>query len=124
MSSRQPSRVSCLPTPPGAAMRSRSAAAAALLASLVVVAPVAAAPGSGSTSIAGKRWDPTLPRATYKTVSVYTSISMDDRTELGATITFPSKDGTTRAPGQFPVVFSMTPYGRDGVCGCPDQTVY
>jgi putative CocE/NonD family hydrolase len=49
---------------------------------------------------------------------------MDDKVQLGATITFPSKDGSTRASGRFPVVFSMTPYGRDGLCGCGSQIVY
>ncbi|MCW2990028.1 MAG: CocE/NonD family hydrolase [Solirubrobacterales bacterium] len=67
---------------------------------------------------------PALPPATYKTISEYRTIAMDDGVELGATITYPSVDGTTRAPGQFPVVLSMTPYGRDGLCGCPLQTVY
>jgi putative CocE/NonD family hydrolase len=67
---------------------------------------------------------PSLPPATYKTVSKYVMIPMDDGVRLGATITFPSPDGSTPAPGRFPVVLSMTPYGRDGVCGCPDQTLY
>src|SRR5437763_1035746 len=50
--------------------------------------------------------------------------SPDDGVRLGATITFPSPDGTTPAGGRFPVVLSMTPYGRDGVCGCSDQTEF
>jgi putative CocE/NonD family hydrolase len=49
---------------------------------------------------------------------------MDDGVRLGATVTFPSRNGTAPAPGRFPVVFSMTPYGRDGVCGCSDQTEF
>lgn len=67
---------------------------------------------------------PPLPPASYQTVSRYVMIPMDDGVSLGATITFPSLDGSSRAPGRFPVVFSMTPYGRDGVCGCTGQTVY
>lgn len=67
---------------------------------------------------------PAPPPAHYKTVSDYVMIPMDDGVRLGATITYPSKDGETRAPGKFPVVLSMTPYGRDGVCGCPLQTFY
>ena len=67
---------------------------------------------------------PQVPAASYQTVSDYVMIAMDDGVRLGATITFPSKDGTTRAPGHFPVVLSMTPYGRDGVCGCGAQTFY
>jgi len=67
---------------------------------------------------------PPLPPATYQTVSEYRMIPMDDGVKLGATITYPSKDGSTVAPGKFPVIFSMTPYGRDGVCGCTPQTLY
>lgn len=43
---------------------------------------------------------------------------MDDGIKLGATITFPSTTGSSPAPGRFPVILSMTPYGRDGACGC------
>lgn len=98
-------------------MRSRWAlfAAAAVVA---VAVPATARSGPASHSA------PPIPPATYQTVSTYTTIRMDDGVRLGATITFPSTDGATRAAGRFPVVFSMTPYGRDGVCGCPDQTVY
>lgn len=60
-----------------------------------------------------------LPPATYpSTYSEQQWITMDDGVKLGATITFPSKDGTGRAPGRFPVILSMTPYGRTGICGC------
>ncbi|MGH2870470.1 MAG: CocE/NonD family hydrolase [Solirubrobacteraceae bacterium] len=60
-----------------------------------------------------------LPPATYP--ATYTQqqfITMDDGVQLGATITFPSNDGSAPAPGRFPVVLSMTPYGRNGLCGC------
>jgi uncharacterized protein len=67
---------------------------------------------------------PPLPPATYQTISEYRMIAMDDGVRLGVTITYPSNDGSTIAPGRFPVVLSMTPYGRDGVCGCPGQTTY
>ncbi len=64
-----------------------------------------------------------LPPATYPaTYSEQQWITMDDGVKLGATITFPSKDGKSRAPGRFPVVLSMTPYGRDGACGCAPAT--
>ena len=43
---------------------------------------------------------PPMPAATYQTVSQWLQIEMDDHVHLGATITFPSKDGTTRAPGR------------------------
>jgi uncharacterized protein len=82
---------------------------------LIGQARLAAAPASTT---------PPLPAATYKTVSQYVMIPMSDGVRLGATITFPSFDGKSPAPGQFPVVFSMTPYGRDGLCGCPSQTEY
>ncbi|HEV3229904.1 MAG TPA: CocE/NonD family hydrolase [Solirubrobacteraceae bacterium] len=61
---------------------------------------------------------PQLPAPTYQSVSVETLIPMDDGVRLSATITFPSQDGKTPAPGRFPVVLQMTPYGRSGVCGC------
>jgi putative CocE/NonD family hydrolase len=85
--------------------------------------PVVAATG-GDGPAASRHRTPPLPAPTYQTVSQYLTIRMDDGVRLGATITFPSKDGTTKAPGRFPVVFSMTPYGRDGVCGCTNQTLY
>ena len=44
-------------------------------------------------------------------------VPMDDGVKLGATITYPSRDGSVRAPGQFPVVLAMTPYSRNGVAG-------
>ena len=60
-----------------------------------------------------------LPPATYpSSVSQQRFVKMDDGVQLGVTITFPSKDGSTPAQGKFPVVLAMTPYGRDGICGC------
>ena len=60
-----------------------------------------------------------LPPATYPaTYSEQQWITMDDGVKLGATITFPSKTGNAPAPGRFPVILSMTPYGRDGGCAC------
>lgn len=104
-------------------MRShRFLVALAMCASLGTVPALASAQHEPQTSTHG--WTPTLPPATYKTVSTYTTIRMDDGVRLGTTITFPSKDGSHPALGKFPVVFSMTPYGRDGVCGCSDQTTY
>jgi uncharacterized protein len=104
-------------------MRSRRVISAVVIAVVAATAPVAAVSGHSGGRDAS-RWTPALPPATYKTVSTYLTIRMDDGVRLGATITFPSKDGSHRAPGRFPVVFSMTPYGRDGVCGCTDQTMY
>ncbi|MGH8540431.1 MAG: CocE/NonD family hydrolase [Stenotrophobium sp.] len=49
---------------------------------------------------------------------------MDDGVNIAATITFPSLDGKTPAPGKFPVVLSMTPYGRDEVSSVPDQPTF
>src|SRR4051794_21280402 len=68
---------------------------------------------------------PVLPPATYQSVVAKEAlIPMDDGTQIAATVTFPSKDGSTPAPGRFPVVLSMTPYGRNGLCGCPSQTTF
>lgn len=60
-----------------------------------------------------------LPSATYpKTYPEQLFITMDDGVKLGVTITFPSQNGSAPAPGRFPVVLSMTPYGRTGTCSC------
>ena len=61
---------------------------------------------------------PTLPEPTYQSVSKEVLIEMDDGVKLGATIAFPSEDGETPLAGRFPVVVGMTPYSRNGVCGC------
>ncbi|HVX69041.1 MAG TPA: CocE/NonD family hydrolase [Mycobacteriales bacterium] len=58
-----------------------------------------------------------------KTYSVQQFIRMKDGVDLGATITFPSRTGSAPAPGRFPVVLDLTPYGRDGECGC-DSAAY
>jgi len=59
-----------------------------------------------------------MPPASYKTVSKQVLVPMDDGVRLAATVTLPSRDGATPARGRFPVVLEMTPYGRQGVCGC------
>ena len=61
---------------------------------------------------------PELPEPTYQSVSKELLIEMDDGVKLGATIAFPSEDGQTPLPGRFPVVVGMTPYSRNGLCGC------
>jgi putative CocE/NonD family hydrolase len=81
--------------------------------------------GSGASSSRVPAFQvPPMPAATFQTTSRSVMIPMDDGVRMGATITFPSRDGATPAPGRFPVVLSMTPYGRNGVCGCTDQRVY
>jgi putative CocE/NonD family hydrolase len=61
---------------------------------------------------------PELPAPTYKSVSKEVLIPMDDGVKLAATVAFPSEDGQSPLPGRFPVVLGITPYGRNGVCGC------
>src|SRR5919204_172526 len=61
---------------------------------------------------------PEMPPPTYQSVSQRVLIPMDDGVRLAATVALPSKDGQNPAPGRFPVVLEMTPYGRDGGCGC------
>ena len=106
-------------------------AACGLLAAAVPALAASGAGSGGSSAAAGTpnasgtvASAPVLPPPTYQTVSQNVMIPMDDGVQLGATITFPSLNGSTPAPGRFPVVFSMTPYGRDGVCGCTAQTTY
>ena len=91
----------------------RAALRPALLCLLVCVA---IAPG---TALADPPVPTQLPPQTYPTTySVQQWITMDDGVKLGATITFPSKTGSAPAPGRFPVILSMTPYGRDALCSC------
>jgi uncharacterized protein len=66
-----------------------------------------------------------LPDPTYpKTVAKEVLVAMDDGVNIAATVTLPSIDGSTPAPGRFPVVLSMTPYGRNGACGCPSPAMF
>jgi uncharacterized protein len=76
-------------------------------------APTVSAARAGASTPA-----PTMPPPTYKAVAKQVLIPMDDGVRLAATVTFPSRDGKAPAPGHFPVVLEMTPYGREGVCGC------
>ncbi len=61
---------------------------------------------------------PKLPEPTFKSVSQEVLITMDDGVKLAGTVALPSRDGQAPAPGRFPVVLAMTPYSRNGVCGC------
>jgi hypothetical protein len=61
---------------------------------------------------------PKLPAPTFQSVSHEVLIEMDDGVELAGTVALPSLDGQTPAPGPFPVVVGMTPYSRNGSCGC------
>ena len=67
---------------------------------------------------------PELPDATYSSVAKEVLVPMDDGVNIAATVTLPSLDGETPAPGRFPVVLSMTPYGRNGLCGCPPADLF
>jgi predicted acyl esterase len=97
------------------------AAGTALLAA--VAAPHAARAAAGD-AISGTASYPALPAPAYRTVATNVAIPMDDGVALGATLTFPSTDGTNPAPGPFPVVLSITPYGRTGLCSCPDAATF
>ncbi|HWU67412.1 MAG TPA: CocE/NonD family hydrolase [Stenotrophobium sp.] len=103
---------------------------ATITATTCIIALLCTACGmQGSTPVAasasGKEAAFTLPPTTYsKTVSQEVSIPMDDGVLLGATVTFPSLDGKTPAPGKFPVVLSMTPYGRHALSSAPDQPTF
>ncbi len=102
---------------------------AARLIGVLTLSMLLAACGSSTTDTAAAspagNPPPMLPEPTYpKTVAQEISIPMDDGVRLGATVTFPSLDGETPAPGTFPVVLSMTPYGRVLLCSCPDQALF
>lgn len=94
-------------------MRGSSSAVRALGLTTMVMLVVA---GSASADIPVPS---SLPPQTYpSSVSKQQFVTMDDGVKLAVTITFPSNDGSAPAPGKFPVVLAMTPYGRDGICGC------
>ena len=94
--------------------RRRSGAARTLIATACVAFALAA----GAPAARAEAAPPTLPAPTYQSVSMETLVPMDDGVRLAATVYLPSRDGKTPAPGRFPVVLQMTPYGREGACGC------
>jgi predicted acyl esterase len=65
-----------------------------------------------ATPAAAQAPPPTMPPASFQSVSKEVLIPMDDGVRLAATVVLPSVDGKTPAPGRFPVVLQMTPYGR------------
>jgi uncharacterized protein len=83
---------------------------------LMLAVAVAAAVLPVSAALAAP--PPELPAPTYQSVSQEVLIPMDDGVRLAATVAFPSTDGQTPLAGRFPVVLGMTPYGRNGACGC------
>jgi putative CocE/NonD family hydrolase len=93
---------------------------AALLAVGLVLptGPTVASSGEATASRIEGRTPPTLPAPRYQSVSHEVLIRMDDGVKLGATIALPSRDGEHAMRGKFPVVVGMTPYGRNGLCGC------
>lgn len=105
-------------------MALRGARAIWLLRSLSVLVLVAfTAPALAQAEVAEP--PSALPPASYPTTySQQQFIRMDDGVELGATITFPSQDGKAPAPGRFPVVLNVTPYGRNGACSCEPASDY
>lgn len=110
-------------------MRSLSAARAVVTVLLglgLAVAPANAVPGPGDGP-PGPPTAPTVPAAassgpadepTYQVVEREVLIRMDDGVRLAATVAWPSRDGAAPLPGRRPVVFGMTPYGRNALCGC------
>ena len=81
-------------------------------------AAVAAAIALAVPSTADAADPPKLPAPEFKSVSREVLIPMDDGVNIAATVALPSRDGQTPLPGPFPVVLGMTPYSRNGVCGC------
>ena len=111
----------------GAPLTERVAHGARSCAALAMLVCLCALAIPGGTGVAPAEVSPpsALPAATYPaTFSEQRFIRMDDGIELGATITYPSHDGSAPAPGRFPVVLNMTPYGRNGVCGCESAGNY
>jgi putative CocE/NonD family hydrolase len=115
-------------------MRPRLIAATTALAVLTVIGGTAAAgttatrgvapANAAATAVAVAADPPKLPQPGYSFVSEEVMIPMDDGVHIAATITYPSVDGAARAPGRFPVVLAMTPYSRNGVCGCISPALF
>lgn len=100
----------------------RAILAAACVSYAVAVSALVLLP-AGSIAAGSSPVPSRLPPTTYPTTySEQQWIRMDDGVKLGATITFPSRNGKSRARGRFPVILSMTPYGRDGGCACAPAT--
>ncbi|MBV9212484.1 MAG: CocE/NonD family hydrolase [Actinobacteria bacterium] len=70
---------------------------------------------AGTAAIAAP---PKLPPATFKSVTREVLVRMDDGIRIAGSVALPSHDGKDPAKGRFPVVLQMTPYGRNGICGC------
>src|SRR5947207_12298245 len=97
--------------------------AALLLAVCMLLAGLAAPAGARSEELSNP--PSALPPASYpRTYSEQRFIRMDDGVELGATITFPSENGSEPASGRFPAVLNVTPYGRNGACSCDSASDY
>lgn len=64
-----------------------------------------------------------LPPPSYvHTVSEEVAVTMADGVRIATTVTYPSLDGSTPAPGPFPIVLSITPYGRNmPLAGAPGR---
>src|SRR6185503_7657155 len=56
---------------------------------------------------------------TYQMATQEEYVVMDDGVEIATTVGRPSENGTEPAAGPFPVVLTMTPYGKD-LLGGPD----
>ncbi len=95
-------------------VQGRLATLTALVLAMLIVWSAGVPVAMADTAVPTKLPPPTYPG----TVTREQFITMDDGVQLGATITFPSYNGKGVAPGKFPVVLAMTPYGRDGLCGC------
>ncbi|HSW11612.1 MAG TPA: CocE/NonD family hydrolase [Solimonas sp.] len=94
-------------------------------ASLLLAACGQSGAPSGTPPPANDFVQPQLPGPSFaQTVSKEIAIPMADGVRLGATVTWPSLDGETPAPGQFPVVVSVTPYGRTVLGSVPDREVF
>jgi predicted acyl esterase len=66
-----------------------------------------------------------LPDATFaKTYEQEVAVAMADGVRIATTVTWPSLDGKAPAPGRFPVIVSVTPYGRNALGGAPDRAMF
>lgn len=101
----------------------RSAAALALCIALHGCGGHSESAGSAALPPAGEA--PVMPPVVFEqTYEQELAVPMADGVRLATTVTWPSLDGSSAAPGRFPVVVSITPYGRNALGGAPDRAAF
>jgi uncharacterized protein len=100
------------------ALRRLAAATALAICAVLLIAPGALAQSTGRAP-GGRGWQPP-PERYGETVEKNVELPMSDGVTLRANVHRPTDPATGEpVPRRFPVLLMMTPYSKDGVCGCP-----